>query len=128
MARTSARLSGPQRRRTILDAAAQVFAANGYHAASIREIARAAGVTKPVIYDHFSSKERLYVAVIEGVRDELTAGTSAVMQQAMPVDVRIRAAIDGFFRYADARPAAAKVLFTPPEGDPAVVEAARRVQ
>jgi AcrR family transcriptional regulator len=128
MARTHARLPGPQRRSTILEAATHAFAAHGYHAASIREIARAAGVTKPVVYDHFGSKQQLYVAVIEGVRDELIARTAAVMAQAMPVEVRIRTAIDGFFRYVDARPAAAKVLFAPPEGDPEIVEVARRVQ
>jgi AcrR family transcriptional regulator len=128
MARTYSRLPGPQRRTKILEAAANAFAGHGYHATSIREIARAAGVTKPVLYDHFGSKQELYIALIEGVRDELTSGTAAVMAQALPVEVRLRTAIDGFFRYVEAQPAAAKVLFAPPEGEPAIMEAARRVQ
>jgi AcrR family transcriptional regulator len=128
MASRRPRLSGPQRRARILAAAARAFAAHGYHAASIREIARLAGVTKPVLYDHFASKEHLYVALIESVRDTLTSTTAARMASRLPVEARVRAAVDAFFGYVEANPAAAKVLFTPPEGDPAVVEAASRVQ
>jgi len=123
-----ARLSGPQRRARILAAAADAFAAHGYHAASIREIAQMAGVTKPVLYDHFASKEHLYVALIEGVRDALTGTTAVRMASRLPVEARLRAAVDAFFGYVETNPSAAKVLFTPPEGEPAVVAAALRVQ
>jgi AcrR family transcriptional regulator len=128
VARGPSRLTGPQRRATVLEAAARAFAANGYYATSMREIARLAGVTKPVLYDHFSSKQELYIALIEGVRDELTSGTGSVMATSTPLDGRIRAAIDRFFGYVEAHPAATRVLFTPPEGEPTIVEAARRVQ
>jgi AcrR family transcriptional regulator len=128
MARASSRLTGPERRARILEAAAQAFAAHGYHMASIREIAHGSGVTKPVLYDHFPSKQQLYVAVIESVRDELTAGTAAAMGRPRPLEARLRAAFDGFFRYVEARPAAARVLFTTPDGDPVIVAAAQRVQ
>lgn len=128
MPRVHARLSGPQRRAKILKAAAHAFATHGYYATSIREIVRLAGITKPVLYDHFSSKQDLYVALIEGVRDELTSGTVGIMATSMPLNARIRTAIDAFFRYVEAHPAATRILFTPPEGEAAVVEAARRVQ
>ena len=128
MARAHSRLTAPERRARILDAAALAFAAYGYYATSIREIARLAGITKPVLYDHFNSKQELYIALIEVVRDELTSGTAAVMARNVQLELRIRTAIDGFFRYVEANPAATRVLFTPPEGEPAVVKAARRVQ
>ncbi len=126
--RKAARQTGPQRRQTILDAAAAAFAARGYHATTMREIAVAAGVTKPVLYDHFASKQQLYIALIERARDELTARGASAMRRDAPAAARVQAAIESFFSYVEQRPAAAKVLFTPPEGDPEVVAAARDVQ
>jgi len=123
-----ARLTGRERRQKILDAAAEAFAADGYHATSIREIAARAGITKPVLYDHFASKQRLYVELIEGARDELAARGASAMSSGAPLEARVRAAIDNFFAYVEARPATARVLFRPPEGDLEVVEAAERVQ
>lgn len=60
--RPTHRLSSQQRRAVILDSAARLFAERGYHAASISEIARMAGITKPVIYHHFSSKQESSIA------------------------------------------------------------------
>src|SRR3954447_8591280 len=79
--RTTARerLSGPQRRERILDAAAEAFAAHGYRAASVQDIARAAGVTKPVLYDHFTSKRALFTSLMESARDELAARGAQAM-------------------------------------------------
>ena len=57
-------------RSRLLDAAIQIFDRKGYAASSVREIAEAAGVTKPVVYYHFGSKEGLLVAILdEAVRD-----------------------------------------------------------
>jgi AcrR family transcriptional regulator len=128
MMRRAPRQTGPQRRATILDAAAERFAAGGYHPTTIQEIATAAGITKPVLYDHFPSKVALYVTLIEQTRDELTSSTAAAMAPDAPVHDRVAAAIDGFFAYVERRPAAARVLFTPPEGDRDAIDAARRVQ
>ena len=128
MAQVRTRLRRPQRRTSILEAGTSVFAAHGYHAASMRDVAEAAEIAKPILYDHFGSKQGLYVAVLESIRDELTSGTEAAMRERAPVDIRVRDAIDGFFRYAESRPAAAKVLFTAPEGELEVVRAWERVQ
>lgn len=54
------KLSGEQRRRSIIHAATRLFAENGYHATSIRRIAREAEVSEALIYKHFASKEELY--------------------------------------------------------------------
>ncbi len=59
------------RQRLILDVAGPVFAERGYHAASMDEIAELAGVSKPMIYMYFGSKEGLYVAYIDRTGREL---------------------------------------------------------
>jgi AcrR family transcriptional regulator len=61
------RLPAGERREQILDMAMQVFAKLGYHGASMNEIAEAAGVTKPVLYQHFDSKQALYLALLDEV-------------------------------------------------------------
>ena len=66
----NARLTGAQRRSQILRVALRVFAAKGFHATSMNDVALAVGVTKPVLYQHFDSKRALYTALI----DETAAG------------------------------------------------------
>ena len=61
------RLPAAARRRQLLDSALDVFAARGYHGASMNDVADAAGVTKPVLYQHFDSKQDLYLALLEEV-------------------------------------------------------------
>jgi AcrR family transcriptional regulator len=126
--RAPTRISGAQRRERILDAAAEGFAARGFHATSIGEIAAAAGITKPVVYDHFPSKRELFVELMEGARDELTSRGAEIMARDAPPEERVRAAIDAFFGYVEEHPAAARVLFTAPKGEPDLFEAARAVQ
>jgi AcrR family transcriptional regulator len=66
----NARLTGAQRRAQILRVALRAFAAKGFHATSMNDVALAVGVTKPVLYQHFDSKRALYTALI----DETAAG------------------------------------------------------
>ena len=65
------RLTAEARRAEILDAASAVFSARGYHAASIDDIAREAGVSKALIYEHFSSKQELHADLVEAHAAEL---------------------------------------------------------
>ncbi len=58
------RLSADARREQILDVAIDVFGRSGYYGASMNDIAEAAGVTKPVLYQHFDSKSDLYSALL----------------------------------------------------------------
>jgi AcrR family transcriptional regulator len=70
------------REEQLLEVAENVFALQGYQATSIEDIARAAGITRPVVYDHFGSKENIYLACVRRARAELerlfdeAAGTS----------------------------------------------------
>jgi AcrR family transcriptional regulator len=61
------RLPAAERREQILDVAVQVFAKNGFHSTSMNDVAEAAGVTKPVLYQHFDSKQDLYLALLDEV-------------------------------------------------------------
>lgn len=59
------RLPAAKRREQLLDAALELFASHGYARATTSELAKAAGVTEPIIYRHFSSKKDLFIALIE---------------------------------------------------------------
>ena len=65
------RLSGQERRAAILDSALSAFAERGYHASSIDDIARGGGISKALIYEHFSSKQELYAELLEQHANEL---------------------------------------------------------
>ena len=58
------RLPAHERRRQLLDVALDVFAADGFHSTSMNDVAEAAGVTKPVLYQHFASKRQLYLELL----------------------------------------------------------------
>jgi AcrR family transcriptional regulator len=59
------RMTGQARREQLLDVGRALFAEKGYEGASIEEVAHRAGVSKPVVYEHFGGKERLYAVVVE---------------------------------------------------------------
>jgi AcrR family transcriptional regulator len=84
----TARLNAVARREQLLDVALEVFARAGYHGASMNDVAEAAGVTKPVLYQHFESKRELYRALLDEVGTRLlaaigsaTAGTTDGREQ-----------------------------------------------
>ncbi len=60
-----ARMTGPQRRQQLIDVARGLFAERGFEGTSIEEIAQRAGVSKPVVYEHFGGKEGLYAVVVD---------------------------------------------------------------
>lgn len=125
---TGPRLSGAERRRRILDAAVEAFAERGYEATSVAEIAAAAGITKPVLYDHFSSKRDLFVELMERARDELTLRGAEAMAADAPLEERVRTAVDAFYAFVEEQPAAARVLLVAPRGEPELQDASRQVQ
>ena len=65
--RTAGRRRVPraEREQSMLDAAGRAFAAHGFHAASMDAIAADAGISKPMLYNYFGSKQGLYVAFVE---------------------------------------------------------------
>lgn len=125
---TRKRLSPVERRARVLAAALRTFAEVGYDAASMNQIAAAAGVTKPVLYDHFPSKQELFVAVLEGVRNELLARGAAVSQKRASREERFRASIDTFLQFADENPDAIRVLLLVPQTSVVAAALAKEVQ
>ena len=105
----------------------RAFAARGYERASMREIARLAGVTTPVLYDHFASKRDLLVALLEEREAELRAhqGRERGLE---PGPELARALVEGFFSWVEANPDAWRMLFRDTPSDPEVLAVQRRLQ
>ena len=105
------RLPAEQRRRQLLDVACDVFATSGFSATSMDHIATAAGVTKPVLYQHFPSKRALFVELLADVGrqllDELTEATS----RANTGRERVEVGFSAYFRFVTNNRAAFRLLF-----------------
>ena len=67
----SVRLPAPERKDQILEVALRVFAERGFHETSMNDVAEAAGITKPVVYQHFASKRALFLAIINDVGQQM---------------------------------------------------------
>jgi AcrR family transcriptional regulator len=122
------RLTQVERRARILAAATRIFARKGYDGASMSGIATAAGITKPVLYDHFASKDALFETLLRSIRDDLLAKGNAVGKSAFSEERRFRAAVDAFFEFVEDQPDAAKILLIVPQGNPVTVKLSRAVQ
>jgi len=107
------RLSAAARRERIVAAATGLIAARGYADAPIDAIAKAAGVSPPVLYDHFDSKLALYEAVL----DAHFANLRAIWAQFPVAELSsesVAASFDAWFAYVEANPDAARILFREP--------------
>lgn len=118
MAAPRRRLSAAQRRQIIEDAAVDLFAQRGYRGASIGEIVKRAGVSPPVFYDHFASKEALYRGLLERHYAELRQVWADNLPGPEPLPQRIHRAFDAWFAYVEERPQVARLLFGRATGDP----------
>jgi AcrR family transcriptional regulator len=122
------RLSAAERREQILRAAMEVFAERGYQEASMIEIARAAGITPAVIYDHFASKAELQITLLESQTEELlTFVGAAVAGDFEDTTERIRVGVDAFFAFVEQNPYTWRMLFRDPPTDPAILSTYRRI-
>ena|SRR5215211_8607785 len=99
-----ARMAAAERREQIAAVARGLFAEHGYRAVAVDEIARRAGVTPPVLYDHFDSKRDLYAHLLERQAEELAAGVARATAEVGGGKARLQAAIDAFFALAEAQP------------------------
>jgi AcrR family transcriptional regulator len=107
------RLTAEERRTGILDAALAVFSESGYHSASIDDIAREAGVSKALIYEHFASKQELYADLIARNARELTQriGAALVGVEVESGSSRLAVGLDAFFAFVEERRDAWRMLF-----------------
>ena len=95
------RLPRRERRVQLLDAAREVFVASGYHAAAMDDIAEAAGVSKPVLYQHFPGKLELYLALLDASSDALVAAVEAALASTADNKLRVQATTQAYFDFVD---------------------------
>ena len=110
------RLTAEERRTGILDAALAVFSERGYHEASIDEIAGEAGVSKALIYEHFSSKQELYGELIARNARDLTQRVAGALSgvEVESTAERLATGLEAFFAFVEERRAAWRILFRDP--------------
>ncbi len=109
--RTPARLSAVERRSQLLATALEVFAERGFHATSMNEVADAAGVTKPVLYQHFVSKRMLYRALLADVGDRLRDDIVKATANAETPHQQVERGMDAYLSWAAADSAGFRLLF-----------------
>jgi len=115
------RLSAVERRRLIEEAAAELFAEQGYAATTVEQIVVAAGVTKPMLYRHFDSKRQLHMALLERHREELAAAPlDVLLVSGGTLDARVEAMIEAWFSHVEAHPYVWRMLLRDTTGDPEV--------
>ncbi len=96
------RMSAADRREGILDAALEEFSRSGYHETSLEGVAHRAGISKALIYEHFSSKRELHEALLSRYVHELLERTIGAIATADPPEARLRAAADAFLGFVEA--------------------------
>jgi AcrR family transcriptional regulator len=125
-------MSRPDRERQMLDIAEEVFAEQGYRAASMDDIAERVGVSKPMLYEYFGSKDGLLSACVARIRTDLYEATEEAMAGAgSPEDVLWRGLL-AYFTFMDRHNRALAVIAQEPMLIPAAaadaIEATRRQQ
>ncbi len=95
----SSRLPAAERRDQLLTVALDVFSAQGFHATSMNDIAAAAGVTKPVLYQHFPSKRGLYLELLRDVGDRLMAAIGKATAEAGTPHKQVERGFQAYFRF-----------------------------
>jgi AcrR family transcriptional regulator len=108
---TTPRLPAARRRRQLLDTALSVFADRGFHGTAMNDIADAAGVTKPVLYQHFSSKRALYREVLDDVGGRLEETIAKAAAGAPGPREQVEAGFGAYFRFVAGEQDAFQVLF-----------------
>jgi AcrR family transcriptional regulator len=93
------RLPRSARRKQLLGAAQEVFVAQGYHAAAMDDIAERAGVSKPVLYQHFPSKLELYVALLDQHAERLVEHVMTALASTSDNKQRVRATMAAYLDY-----------------------------
>lgn len=99
--RRGSRLPRDERRGQLLIAASEVFVDRGYHAAGMDEIADRAGVSKPILYQHFASKLELYLAVLARHVENLVSGVRQALRTTTDNRQRLRSAVQAFFDFIE---------------------------
>ena len=105
------RLPRKARRAQLLDSALEVFVAQGYHSAAMDDIAERAGVSKPVLYQHFPGKLDLYLALLEQSSDRIIDATKVALASTTDNKLRVIATMQVFYDYVANAQGAFRLVF-----------------
>lgn len=103
------RMPGPQRREQLIGVAREIFAKQGFEATSMEEIAEQAKVSKPVLYEHFRSKEGIYAVIIDREVRSLVDRIKGALTPGHPRRTIVRA-VDTFLEYIEEEQAGFRIL------------------
>lgn len=95
------RLPRPARRAQLLEAARVIFVQQGFHAAGMDDIAEKAGVSKPVLYQHFPSKRDLYLALLDSGKEDLIEAVREALQSTDDNRERVKATVKAYFAFVN---------------------------
>lgn len=117
------RLSAGERREQILDAAMELAESGGFHALSIDGIARAAGISRPIVYQHFGDLPGVLNALVDREGERALAQLGALLPTAVAADPReqLVGALGAFLAAVEAEPIRWRMILMPPEGAPEVM-------
>ena len=121
------RLPRSARRKQLLGAAQEIFVAQGYHAAAMDDIAERAGVSKPVLYQHFPGKLELYLALLDQHALQLVDQVRQGLESTTDNRERVLASVTAYFDFIDSDDAASRLIFESDlRSEPAVRERVER--
>src|SRR6202042_278552 len=103
MQASTRRLTAGQRRQQLFSVALELFARRGYRATTMDDIAESAGVTKPLVYQHFSSKRALYLELVNSIAQELLIALRGAVTQARGPRQQVEMGFAAYFRMVISR-------------------------
>jgi AcrR family transcriptional regulator len=129
MQASARRLTADQRRQQLFAVALELFAQRGYRATTMDDIADAAGVTKPLLYQHFSSKRALYLELVDSIARELLGAVRRAVMNADGPRQQVEQGFAAYFRLVVSKEAEFRLLYGRDHaGDPELGRALRAVE
>ncbi|HXQ58655.1 MAG TPA: TetR/AcrR family transcriptional regulator [Acidimicrobiales bacterium] len=126
---TAKRLPADRRRQQLLDVALTLFAERGFNATTMDDTAEAAGVTKPLLYQHFDSKRALYLELVDSVAQTMLEAIEKAVAAADGPRQQVEGGFAAYFQLVVNRPEAFNLLFgSNVPNDPELSRAVREVQ
>src|SRR3954454_23734555 len=121
---TPTRMTASERREQLLDVTKAIVAERGFHAVSIEAVAREAGITRPIVYGHFTDLPGLLEALVhregEGALPQLAKVLPTDLGRGDPRD-QLLAGLRGYLEAVQADPATWRLVLMPPEGAPEIL-------
>lgn len=105
------RMPRAKREQQLLNVALQLFIEHGYQGTSMEDIASAAGVTRPIVYNHFGSKDGIYLACLRRARASLDQHIVDAAQDPTTIEGRLKAGVEGYFTFVEENRSSWHLLF-----------------